>query len=161
VCIWATPLTGGRVCNLLLQFAVPLGSKSRRTRGRNLLSRLRVSQSRRSGPRIYIPQGQGGPVIAPVTGLPFRRLLRVAGIRWRYSNSSSNGSVSSEVKVILRPAVTRPVSSGIRPSSGIRDQFFFLFHGICLQTFVFISLLCYGAPSVMRGKVCHFSVRLQ
>jgi hypothetical protein len=38
------------------------------------------------GPRIYIPQGQGGPVILPGTRFPFRRLLRLAGLRWRYSN---------------------------------------------------------------------------
>jgi hypothetical protein len=35
--------------------------------------------------RIYILQGQGGPVIPPGTGIPFRRLLRLAGLRWKYS----------------------------------------------------------------------------
>jgi hypothetical protein len=38
------------------------------------------------GPRIYIPQEQGGPVIPPDTGSPFRLLLRLARLRWRYSN---------------------------------------------------------------------------
>jgi hypothetical protein len=37
------------------------------------------------GPRTYIPQEQGGPVISPGTAFPFRRLLRLAGLRWRYS----------------------------------------------------------------------------
>jgi hypothetical protein len=35
------------------------------------------------GPRIYIPQEQGGPVIPPRTWFPFRLLLRLAGSRWR------------------------------------------------------------------------------
>jgi hypothetical protein len=34
------------------------------------------------------PQDQGGPVIPPRTGFPFRRLLRLAGLRWRYSTPS-------------------------------------------------------------------------
>jgi hypothetical protein len=36
--------------------------------------------------RIYIPQKQGGPIIPPGTGFSLRRLLRLAGLRWRYSN---------------------------------------------------------------------------
>jgi hypothetical protein len=41
-----------------------------------------------SGPRIYIPQEKGGPVITPGAGIPFRRLLRLVGLRWRYSNQA-------------------------------------------------------------------------
>jgi hypothetical protein len=36
----------------------------------NLLSHLRLPQPGRPGPRIYIPQEQGGPVIPPGTGFP-------------------------------------------------------------------------------------------
>jgi hypothetical protein len=36
-------------------------------------------------------EGQGGPVIAPGTGFYFRRLLRLAGLRWRYSNPPPHG----------------------------------------------------------------------
>jgi hypothetical protein len=43
------------------------------------------------GPRIYIPKEQGGPVIPPGTGFPFRRLLRLAGLRWRYLTPSPYG----------------------------------------------------------------------
>jgi hypothetical protein len=43
------------------------------------------------GPRIYIPQEQGGPVIPPGTGFTFRRLLRLAGLRWRYWNPPAHG----------------------------------------------------------------------
>jgi hypothetical protein len=37
---------------------------------------------------MYIPQDQGGPVIPPGTEFPFRRLLRLAGLRWRNCNPS-------------------------------------------------------------------------
>jgi hypothetical protein len=50
------------------------------------VSDSRLLQFGGPGPRIYIPQEQGGPVIPPDTGFPFRRLLRLAGLRWRYSN---------------------------------------------------------------------------
>jgi hypothetical protein len=38
------------------------------------------------GPRIYIPQEQGGPVTPPGTGFAFRRLLLLSGLQWRFSN---------------------------------------------------------------------------
>jgi hypothetical protein len=66
--------------------AVTLGSKSRRTHDYILLSHLRLLQPGGPGPRIYIPQEPGGPVIPPGTGFSFRHLLRLAGQRWRYSN---------------------------------------------------------------------------
>jgi hypothetical protein len=61
--------------------AVTLRSKSRRTDRHILLSHLRLPQPGESGSRIYIPQEQGGPVIPPCG-----RLLRLAELRWRYSN---------------------------------------------------------------------------
>jgi hypothetical protein len=84
------------VCRLqsLLVFAsaVILGSKSRATHDHNLLSQIRDSPNLGgSGPRIYIPQEQGGPVIPPGTEFPFRCLLRLAGLRWRYSNPPPHG----------------------------------------------------------------------
>jgi hypothetical protein len=39
-----------------------------------------------TGPPIYTPKDQGGPVIPQGTGFPFCCLLRLAGRRWRYSN---------------------------------------------------------------------------
>jgi hypothetical protein len=80
----APSLTRELVCNLLLLLvlvsAVPLGSESRGTEGHILLSQfLRDPQPGGPGPRIYIPQQQGGPDIPPGTGFPFRRLLRLAG----------------------------------------------------------------------------------
>jgi hypothetical protein len=41
---------------------------------------------RARSPYLYPPQEYGGPVIPPGTGFPFRRLIRLAGLRWRYSN---------------------------------------------------------------------------
>jgi hypothetical protein len=49
------------------------------------VSDSKLPQPRGPGPRINISQEHGVPVIPPGTGLPFRRLLRLAGLRWRYS----------------------------------------------------------------------------
>jgi hypothetical protein len=49
------------------------------------VSDSRLSQTGGPGPRLYVAQEHVGPVIPPVTGFPFRRLLRLAGLRWRYS----------------------------------------------------------------------------
>jgi hypothetical protein len=55
------------------------------------ISDSRFPQPGGPGPRIYISQEQGGPVITPSTGFPFRRLLRLAGLRWRYPNQPPRG----------------------------------------------------------------------
>jgi hypothetical protein len=55
------------------------------------LSDSRLPQPGGPGPRIYIPQEEGGPVIPPGIGFPFRRLLRLAGLRWRYSYPPPRG----------------------------------------------------------------------
>jgi hypothetical protein len=65
--------------------AVTLGSGSRRTHDRILLSHLRLPQPGGPGPHICIPQEQGGSVIPLGTGFPFCHLLRLAGLWWRYS----------------------------------------------------------------------------
>jgi hypothetical protein len=57
------------------------------------VSDSRLSQTGRPGPRICIFQEQGGPVIPPSTGFHFRRLLRRAGPRWKYSNPPPRGVV--------------------------------------------------------------------
>jgi hypothetical protein len=44
-------------------------------------SDLRLHQPGGPGPRIYIPQEESRPVVPPGTGFPFRRLLRLAGLR--------------------------------------------------------------------------------
>jgi hypothetical protein len=70
------------------------------------VSDSRLHQPRGPGPRIYIPQEQGHPVIPPGTGFSFRRLLRLAGLWWRYSNPPPPiTNVKVKVKVMLRPTV--------------------------------------------------------
>jgi hypothetical protein len=58
------------------------------------VSDSRFPEPRGPGPRIYIPQEHGGPVIPPGTGFPFRRLLRLGGLRWRYSTPPLHGLIS-------------------------------------------------------------------
>jgi hypothetical protein len=98
VCYFVAPsLTRGRVCNLLVQLllglakAVTPGSKSCRTRGYILLSRVRLPQPGGPGSCIYIPQEQGCPVIPPGTGFPFCCVFRLGGLRWRYSTPPPHG----------------------------------------------------------------------
>jgi hypothetical protein len=104
----APSLTRGRVCNLLLLVglarAIPLGSESRGTQDHILLSQfLRLPlQSWGPGPCIYIPQEEGAPDMHPVTGFPFRRLLRLSGLRWRYSHPPPHGKVTCLFCVLLK-----------------------------------------------------------
>jgi hypothetical protein len=92
-------LTRGWVCRLqlLLVFAsaVILRSESRGTHDHILLSQIWDSpQPGGPGPRIYIPQEQGVPIIAAGAGFPYRRQLPLAGLRWRYLTSPPHGSAS-------------------------------------------------------------------
>jgi hypothetical protein len=90
-------LTRGRVC--LLQLVQVLASAvnswvrvPRISRSYFTASDSRLLQPGGAGPRIYIPREQGGPVIPSGTGFPFRRLLRLAGLQWRYSNPPPRGA---------------------------------------------------------------------
>jgi hypothetical protein len=74
---------GSAICSVITQW-----SESIRTRNHTLLPLLRLPQPGGSGSRIYIPQEQNSPVIPRGTGFPLRRLLRLAGLRRRYSNPS-------------------------------------------------------------------------
>jgi hypothetical protein len=60
--------------------------------------RFETPPIRSPGPRNFIPKEQGGPVILPGTGLPFRRFLLLAGLRWRYSNPPPRGVYSYKSK---------------------------------------------------------------
>jgi hypothetical protein len=73
---------GSAVCSVITQWF-----ESRRTRTRILLShQVRLTQPGGPGPHIYNTQRQGGTIIPPATGFPLRHLLRLARLRWRYSN---------------------------------------------------------------------------
>jgi hypothetical protein len=56
-----------------------------------IFSDSRLPQLGGPGTRIFIHQEQGGPVTPPGTGFPFRRLLRLAGLRWRHSKPPPHG----------------------------------------------------------------------
>jgi hypothetical protein len=60
---------------------------------------------RARSPYIH-PPGTWWPSYTPMHWVPFRRLLRLAGIRWRYSNPPPGG-VPTEIKVTVRLAVYR------------------------------------------------------
>jgi hypothetical protein len=99
-------LTRGRVCHLqlllVLASAVILRSESLGTQDHILLPKIRDSPNLEGRIPVFIPPG---------TGFPFRLLLRLAGLRWRYSNPPPHGeSLGSEV---LTPVVMKSSSSGI------------------------------------------------
>jgi hypothetical protein len=93
VCYFVAPsLTRGRVCNILLlqglASAVLLWPE-RRQKGNPVPGGITGTIT-----RWYVIV----PVIPPGTGFPFCRLLRLAGLRWRYSNAPPHG-----FKVALPP----------------------------------------------------------
>jgi hypothetical protein len=76
---------------------------------------------RARSPYLY-PEEQGGPVIPPDTGFPFRRLLRLEVVRWRYSNPSPRGESSnwkskSKSKLWYNRRFSRGVCLGIKHPS--------------------------------------------
>jgi hypothetical protein len=96
----ALSLTRERVCHLqlllILASAIILRSESRGTRDHILLTQIRDCPTVEG-------QEQSVPVIPPGTGFPFRRVLRLAGLRWSYSNPPPRGvdSVRSRWLVLL------------------------------------------------------------
>jgi hypothetical protein len=122
-------LTRGFVCRLqlllVLASAVILRYESRGTHGPILPSQIPDSPNLEGQvPGVYIPQEEGGPVLPPGTGFPFRRLLRLAGLRWRYSNPSPRGlyviewcveTVCSTFRPLWRHFYPRLLLRAIRP----------------------------------------------
>jgi hypothetical protein len=85
-------LTRGWVCRL--QLLLTLASAFSGPSPAGLMAtfyclRFETPPTWKPGPRIYIPHEQGGSVITPGTGFPFRRLLRLARLRWRLYEPAS------------------------------------------------------------------------
>jgi hypothetical protein len=120
------PLWREDVCHLLIQLllglarAVTLGSKFSRTHDNILLSHLRPHQPGGPGPRIYIPQDQGGPVTPLGTGFPFRRLLRLE-VFWPASTRVSFVRLYALVKHVCVCKCSR--TSGSIPQSWSTQEF--------------------------------------
>jgi hypothetical protein len=95
----ASSLMRGWVCNLLLMLVLTSASCSgpSPTGLKAIFYCLNFETPQPGGPCpcIYIPQEQGSPVIPLGTGFPFGRLLRLAGLRWRYSIPPPHGIPTS------------------------------------------------------------------
>jgi hypothetical protein len=63
------------------------------------VSDSRLPQPGGPSPRIYMTQEQGDPVTPPGTGYSFRRLLRLACLRWRYSTPPPHGRYSNRLRM--------------------------------------------------------------
>jgi hypothetical protein len=104
----ALSLTRGWVWRLQLLLALASvvipESESRGTHDHILLSQLETPPTWCARPtHIYIPKEQGAPVIPPGIGFPIRRLLRIIGLRWRYSNlPQRRGQLFFKVRVTLQ-----------------------------------------------------------
>jgi hypothetical protein len=111
VCWFGAPsLTRGRVCRLqfllVLASAVILGSESRRTRGHILLSQIR--------------------------DFPFRRFLRLAGLRWRYSTPPPYGRLCSRLGFpVILPRVGLQHRKHVH-CLAMEILYYFVFVGTCL-----------------------------
>jgi hypothetical protein len=56
------------------------------------------------GPSIYIPHKHGSPVTLPAIGFPFHRLLRLGGLRWRYSNPPPHALLRTGRRFTIKPS---------------------------------------------------------
>jgi hypothetical protein len=141
-----------------MSFTIAAGTRQRshsRVRvTRERLPYFTVSDSRLpqlGGPdsRIYIPQEQSDPVIPPGTGFPFRRLLRLAGLRWRYSNPPPHRRVKIKSQPYFTTGCLPPISSSWRRAPSDSR----------LETFSFQLNPCGHSPhvtlSLTRDWVCH------
>jgi hypothetical protein len=85
----------------------------------------RLPQTGGPGSRIYIPRNRVAQLYPQVLGSPFRRLLRLAGLRWKYSNLRPHGFnwVKSKIFCEWRFTANQFVlaSSPLRPTT--RDFF--------------------------------------
>jgi hypothetical protein len=114
-----------------------------------------VSDSRLStpggiGPRIYIPQEEGGPVISPGIGFPFHRLLRLSGLRWKYSIPPPHGVTESTELESSLYSFGANATENTAPNTS-----FIITVGGCLSI-VKILLMC--LPAVTKQRILFLTV---
>jgi hypothetical protein len=97
-------------------------SESRGTHDHILLSQIRDSPKLESL-RIYIHQ-EGGPVITLGTGFPFRRLLLLAELRWKYSTLPSQGTSQSQ-SYVTTDGQSASLSWNKAPIWGLRPDLYY------------------------------------
>jgi hypothetical protein len=88
-------------------------------------------------------------LLSQIWDFPFRRLLRLAGSRWRYLTPPH---VKVKVKVMLGPTVSRPVSLCVTHPPGVYDQIL-----IAVRP---LPVCWCGALSLTRGRVCRLQLLL-
>jgi hypothetical protein len=74
--------------------AVIPGSESSGTHDHVLLFQIRGSTNLEGQVPVFMSPPKSSPVIPPDTGLPFRRLLRLARLWWRDSNTPPRGEAN-------------------------------------------------------------------
>jgi hypothetical protein len=121
-CCWASPAQSSRVW-------VP-----RDSRPYFIVPVFETALIWRARPSYLYTAGTCGPVILPGTGFPFRRLLLLAGLRWRYS------------EVTLRLTISQPVWLDVEPLL-LMTRYLLLFDGYC-RVFVGRSFKIMLEPTV-------------
>jgi hypothetical protein len=104
-----------------------------------IFSDSRLPSPGRSGPRIYILQEEGGPVILQRIGFPFRRLLRRAELRLKCSKPPPHGVTESN------DLGSSSYSLGVNPTENTAsNSSCIVIMGGCLAT-AMIFLICLPA----------------
>jgi hypothetical protein len=115
-----------------------------------LLSQIRDSTDLEDQVPVFISPGTGWPSYNPRHRVPFRRLLQIAGLRWRCLTSSPH-KITTEKHCVwvlyYDHRFSRPVSLVIKHPSGAYDQIFVTVRQIR-------TCWCW-ALSLTRGRVCH------
>jgi hypothetical protein len=94
------------------------GSKSSETHDIMYCLRFETPPTWRGRSPYLHPQEQGGPVMPPGTGFTFRRLLRLGGLRWRYSTPPPHGKIpSSQAVLVITLLWTNPENTVSNSSS--------------------------------------------
>jgi hypothetical protein len=112
----------------------------------------RLPQPGGPGPRIYILTEQGGPITPSGAGFPFRHLLRLAELRWRYSTPLPHGTEEYVRVTLLLAVYSQSVRLGdnpLRPTTRI----------FILQLYT-CGYSSYVTSSLRTGWVCRLELLL-